>query len=78
MLAVLFFAIPVAVYCLLGYCIHRYRLAQWVNRETPGAYSEKEIKTRKAIMILAVIGSVVFTVVVVGFVVLLYLAIAYM
>ena len=73
-----FFAIPIVLLALLGVSIYRYVYAKRKNKKAPDTFSAKEIRIRKLILIVvsAVFG--VFAAIVIGFVALMFLAVAYM
>ena len=75
---ILFFAIPAILLALFGISVYRYVSAKKQNEAVPGTFTEEEIKKRKTMLIvLSVIAGVLATVVI-GFVILLYMAIAFM
>ena len=73
-----FFAIPIVLLALLGVSIYRYVYAKRKNKKAPDTFSAEEIRIRKLILIVvsAVFG--VFAAIVIGFVALMFLAVAYM
>ena len=73
-----FFAIPIVLLALLGVSIYRYVYAKRKNKKVPDTFSTEEIRIRK--LILIVVSSVfgVFAAIVIGFVALMFLAVAYM
>ncbi|MBQ8858720.1 MAG: hypothetical protein IJ012_02905 [Clostridia bacterium] len=75
---VLFFGIPLLLLVLYAVCIFRYVRAKRANRLVIGAYSDVEVrKRRNAVVVLSVVIGVMLAAVV-GFVLLLYMAIAFM
>ena len=75
---ILFFGIPTALLVLFGISLYRYLFAKKQNKKVPGTVSEEEMKNRKiTLSILSVIVGV-FTVIVVGFMALLFMAVAFM
>ncbi|MBQ1259324.1 MAG: hypothetical protein IIX97_04370 [Clostridia bacterium] len=73
-----FLAIPIVLLALLGVSIYRYVYAKRKNKKVPDTFSTEEIRIRKLILIVvsAVFG--VFAAIVIGFVALMFLAVAYM
>ncbi len=75
---VLYYLIPVASLIFFAVSLFLYCYAKHRNKHAPGTYSEAQMKLR---LIFLVISSVIFglmAAVVVGFVILLSLAVAYM
>jgi len=77
-LCIAFFLIPViAVICfvvsLISFCIARKR-----NKEVPGSYSDSQIKTRKIFLIISSVIAGILLAIVIGIIVLLYTAVAFM
>lgn len=75
---VLFFAIPLLFIVLFGISLFRYISAKRQNKATPGKFSDKEINTRGIILIVLSVILGIFVAVVLGFVGLMYMAVAYM
>ena len=75
---ILFFGIPVILLVLFGVSVYRYDSAKKRNQAVPGTFSEEEIKKRKTMLIVLSVIAGVLAAVVIGFVVLLYMAIAFM
>ena len=75
---ILFFAIPTAMILFLGISIYRYCSAVSQNKANPGTFAPVEIKNRKTCLIVASVIAGVFTMVVLGFAALLFMAVAYM
>lgn len=76
--SILFFAIPVLILVFLGICIFRYVSAKKQNKKVPDTISPQELQTRKAMLVTAAIITGVLLAVVIGFIALLYLAVAFM
>ncbi len=74
----LFFAIPILLLSFLGISIYRYISAKRQNAKAPDTFSSNELKTRKLLLIISAVLTAVFVTIVVGFVALLFLAVAYM
>ncbi len=74
----LFFTIPVVLLTFWGISIYRYVSAKKRNSKDPETFSPSEMKTRKIVLIIASILAGVFIVIVIGFIVLLFSAIAFM
>ncbi len=75
---VLFFAIPLLFIVLFGISLFRYLSAKRQNKVTPGKFSDKEIKTRGIVLIVLSVILGIFVAVVLGFIGLMYMAVAYM
>ena len=75
---ILFFGIPVILIALLGVCLYRYISAKRQNKASPGKFSDKEIRKRKIMLILVSVIVGILTAIVIGFIALLYMAVAYM
>ncbi len=74
----LFFALPVAVPVFLIVSICMYVYAKRANKKQPGTFSPEQLRTRRIVMIIAAAVSGVLLAVAIGFVILMFLAIAYM
>jgi len=74
----LYFGIPVGLLAAMVYCWNRYRDAKKQNAAQPGAVSQEELKKRKLIFVLVAAATGVLVTVMVGFVALLFMAIAFM
>ena len=77
-LYVLFFAIPLLTIGFFLVSLFRFLSAKRANKKTPGAFGAEEIKRRKLLFIVSAVTSGVFAAVVIGIIVLLCMAIAYM
>lgn len=75
---VLFFGIPAILLALFGISAYRYGVAKQENRENPGTHSEQEMKRRKVMLIVLSVIAGVLAVVVIGFIVLVFMAVAFM
>lgn len=75
---IMFFAIPAFVIALFGSSLYRYVSAKKQNKATPGTFSDGEIKKRKIMLIVLSVIAGVLAVVVIGFVALLFMAVAFM
>ncbi len=75
---ILFFAIPVVLLTFLGISIYRYVSAKKKNAKDPETFSPSEMKTRKIVLIIASVLAGVFLVIVIGFIALLFMAVAFM
>lgn len=74
----LFFAIPISLLVLLGISIYRYVSAKNQNKLAPRTFSDEEIKKRKTMLIVLSVIIGVLVAIVVGFLALLFVAIAFM
>ena len=75
---IIFFAIPTILILFFGISFYRYRQAKQINKEKPGTFSDEEIKKRKIFLIISAILAGILAAVAVGFIVLLYMDIAFM
>ena len=75
---VLFFALPFLTVGFFGISLFRYLCAKKANKKNPDTFSSDEIKKRKLLFIISTVVMGVFVTVVVGVIVLLCMAIAYM
>ena len=76
--SILFFSIPTIIIALFGVSIYRYLSAKRKNKLTPGAVSPEEMKKRKIWLIVSAIIAGALAVVVIGFIALLFMAVAFM
>ena len=74
----LFFAIPVSMVAFSGISLYRFVRAVSANKKNPGAFSADEIKKRRLLFIVSAVIAAVLVAVVVGFIALLFMAVAYM
>ena len=75
---ILFFAIPGILIILFGISLYRYISAKKHNKQIPGTFSPEEIKKRKIFLIVISVIAGLLTTVVIGFMVLLFIAVANM
>lgn len=75
---ILFFAIPAIILVLLGVSIYRYVSAKNKNKQAPGTFSPTEMKNRKMWLIIASVIVGVLAAVVIGFMALMFMAVAFM
>lgn len=74
----LFFAIPVSMVAFFGISLYRFVRAVSTNKKNPGAFSADEIKKRRLLFIVSAVIAAVLVAVVLGFIALLFMAVAYM
>ena len=74
----LFYGIPVVAVVLFIVCLVRYRMAKKKNKLEPGTYSEKEVKQRKLLAVVSGIIAGTFVVIILSFIALLFLDVAFM
>ena len=77
-LYVLFFGIPLLMLGFFGISLFRFVSAKRANKKAPGTFCADEIKKRKLIFIVSAVTAGVFAAFVIGIIVLLCMAIAYM
>lgn len=75
---ILFFAIPIILIALFGISVYRYVSAKKQNKAAPGTFSDDEIKKRKIMLIVLSVITAVLAAIVIGFIVLLFMAVAFM
>ena len=75
---IIFFVIPLVMLVYVGISIYRYVSAKRKNREEPGSFTEEEMKKRRTVLIVSAVVTGVLVAVVVGFLAMLVMAIAYM
>lgn len=75
---ILFFGIPAILLALFGISLYRYVSAKKQNKAAPGTFSDEEIKKRKIMLIVLSVIVGILVVVVIGFLALLFMAVAYM
>ncbi len=75
---ILFFAIPAALLAFWGISIYRYISAKKKNAQAPGSFPAQELKKRKIILAITSVIAGVFLAVVLGFIALLFMAVAFM
>lgn len=75
---ILFFGIPAVVFVWFVISLIRFVSAKSKNKKMPGTYSDNEVKKRKIMLIILSVIIGVFAVVVIGFIALLFMAVAYM
>ena len=75
---ILFFGIPAVLFVLFGVSLYRYKTAKEENKQNPDTYSPEEMKKRKMMLIIASVIAGVLVAVVIGFIALLFMAVAFM
>lgn len=78
MFGFLFFTIPVILIVLFGICFYRYVSAKKQNESVPGTFTDDEIKQRKTILIVSSVVAGIPVAVVLGFLALSSMAVAFM
>lgn len=78
MLEFLFFMIPSVLLVLFGISLSSFVSAKKQNKYAPGTFSDAEIKKRKIILIVLSVVTGVVVSIVIGCVVLMFVAVAYM
>lgn len=73
-----FFAIPLLLIVLFGISLYRYLTAKRQNKEAPGTFSDAEMKKRKTILLVLAVIAGVLAAIVIGFIALLFMAVAFM
>ena len=75
---ILFFGIPAVLFVLFGVSLDRYKTAKEENKQNPGTYSPEEMKKRKMMLIIASVIAGILVAVVIGFIALMFMAVAFM
>ena len=75
---ILFFSIPIILIALFGISVYRYVSAKKQNKVAPGTFSDDEIKKRKIMLIVLSVITAVLAAIGIGFIVLLFMAVAFM
>lgn len=75
---ILFLVTPLVLIVFWGISLYRYLSAKKKNKQVPGTFLPEEIKNRKMIFIVLSVISAIFLAVVIGFIVLLFMAVAFM
>lgn len=76
--SILFFAVPIAAVIFFVVSLVSFLTAKSSNKRTPGKFSESQIKTRLLLLIVSSVIAGVILAMVISFVALLYMAVAYM
>lgn len=74
----LFYGIPVFAVILFIVSLVRYRMAKKQNSQEPGTYSDKEMKQRKLLVTVSGVIAGTFVIIILSFIALLFLAVAFM
>ena len=75
---ILFFGIPAILIIFATISFRRYRSAKKQNEDAPDTYPAEEIKRRKIMVIIEYVVIGVLVAVVIGFIALLFMAVAFM
>ena len=75
---IVFFVIPVSLIVLFGISLYRYISAKKQNKVAPGTFSDAEIGRRKTMLIVLSVITGVFVGIVIGYIALMYMALAFM
>ena len=75
---IFFFACPIVLIALFVISADRYVSAKKQNKAAPGTFSDAEIKKRKIMLIVLSVIAGVFAAIVIGFIALMFTAVAYM
>jgi len=77
-ISALYYIIPAAALIFFGISLFRYCYAKHKNKRTPGTYSPEQMNSRKIFLIVASIIAGILAVVVLAFIGLLMMAVAFM
>ena len=75
---IFFFAIPIILIALFGVCLYRYITAKKQNKMAPGTFSDAEIRKRKIMLIVLSVIAGALAAIVIGFIALMFMAVAFM
>ena len=75
---IFFFAIPIILIALFGVSLYRYISAKKQNKMAPGTFSDAEIKKRRIMLIVLSVIAGALAVIVIGFIALMFMAVAFM
>ncbi len=78
MAELLFFGVPIAAVLFFGVSLWRFLSAKGANKKAPGTYTEKQLAALRLVLILASVIAGVICVIVVGFICLMFMAVAFM
>lgn len=78
LMQILFYGIPIAAVVFFSVSLFRYCSARQKNKRTPGSFGTEEMKRRKLLLIVSAVIAGILAAVVIGFALLLLLAVAYM
>ena len=74
----LYYIIPAAAVLLFGISLFRYCYAKHKNKRSPGTYTDAQMKSRKVWLIVSSVVAGILAVVVLAFIGLLMMAVAFM
>lgn len=77
-ISALYYIIPIAAVLLFGIALFRFCYAKHKNKRTPGTYTEAQMKNRKIFLIIASVIAGAMALVVLAFMGLLLMAVAFM
>lgn len=77
-ISALYYIIPLFAVLFFGISLFRYHYAKFQNKRKPGTYSEAQIKSRKIWLIVSAVVAGILAVVVLAFIGLLMMAVAFM
>ena len=77
-ISALYYIIPAAALIFFGISLFRYHYAKYKNKRTPGTYSPDRIRSRKICLIVSSVIAGSLAVVVLAFIGLLMMAVAFM
>ena len=77
-ISLLYYLIPISTLIFFAFSLYRYHYAKYQNKRTPGTYSDAQIKSRKICLIVSLVIAGILAVVVLAFIGLLMMAVAFM
>lgn len=75
---ILFFAIPAVILALFGVSLYRYIYAKRQNKKVPDSFTGEEINRREMYLVVFSVVAGILLLVVLGFIALLFTAVAFM
>ncbi len=77
-ISILYYTVPIAAVIFFVVSLASFLIAKSNNKRTPGKYSESQIKTRLLLLIISSVVAGVILSMIISFVILLSMAVAYM
>ena len=74
----LYYGVPLAAVLMFAVSLYRYHMARHKNKRCPGTFSYAEIRRRKIMLIISAVVFGVLALIVLAFIALLMMAVAFM
>ena len=78
LMSTIFFAVPILALIFFISCLTGYLHAKYVNKHRPGTYNERQMKNKMTLLVIASVIAGMLLAVVIGLIVLLFTAVAFM